>query len=157
MMMKTLSIISFACAVTVGVHAQQSTPVKASSADQDIAIDAPMPHDTSADKNKIFSAVEQIPQFPGGTQAFYRFLMTNIRYPATAFEKHIQGKVFLTFVIEKDGGLTDIKVIRSVSPDIDAEALRVMNMSPKWVPGIQNGKPVRVMYTIPISFTLQKN
>src|ERR1700753_1497838 len=106
-MMKTSSIILLTCAA-VGVQAQQSTPVKTSSADHDIAIDAPMPGDTSADKNKIFSAVEQIPQFPGGTQAFYRFLMANIHYPATAFEKHIQGKVFLTFVVEKDGSLTDI-------------------------------------------------
>ncbi|HVS90973.1 MAG TPA: energy transducer TonB [Mucilaginibacter sp.] len=152
-MKKTLSIILFTCA-GIAAQAQQSTSIKTSPSDKDIVIDAPVA-DSSAHNDKIFTAVENEPTFPGGKNAFVRFLATNIRYPATAYEKHIQGKVFLSFVIEKDGSLTDIKVVRSASNDLDAEALRVMKICPRWNAGTQNGRPVRVAYTIPISFTLQ--
>jgi len=106
------------------------------------------------DSNKIFTVVEQDPQFIGGVISFYRYLRGNIRYPEKSKSKNIQGRVFLTFVVEKDGSLSDIKVVRSVSDDIDAEALRVMKICPNWNPGMQNGHPVRVQYTMPISFTL---
>jgi periplasmic protein TonB len=104
----------------------------------------------------IFLNVEKQPSFPGGERKFYRFLANNIHYPADSHEKNIQGKVILTMVVEKDGSLTDIRVTKSVASDIDAEAIRVMKLSPKWVPGYQGGKPVRVQYNIPISFTQQQ-
>ncbi|MBS1525861.1 MAG: energy transducer TonB [Bacteroidetes bacterium] len=151
-MKKTLSIILLACAAT-GVHAQQSSSIKTSPSDKDIVIGSP--DDTTANRGKIFTAVEQEPSFPGGHDGFTRFLIKNIRYPPTAAEKRIQGNVYLTFIVERDGSLSDIRVIRSVSPDLDAEALRVMKMSPKWSPGIQNYKAVRVQYSMPISFTLE--
>lgn len=104
--------------------------------------------------NKIYTSVEHPPQFPGGIDQFYRFLVKTIRYPSVAYEHHLQGKVLLSMIVEKDGALTNIKVARGVSVDIDKEALRVMNLSPKWEPAIENGKPVRVDFIVPINFTL---
>ena len=101
---------------------------------------------------QIFTAVEMDPSFAGGLGKFYMYLQANIIYPADSFNKNIQGKVFVTFVVEKDGSLTDVKVLRSVSPDIDTEAIRVVSNSPKWHPRIQNGRPVRVQYSLAINF-----
>lgn len=110
---------------------------------------------TTVDKNgMIFTAVEHEPEFKGGTQAFYKYLRDAIHYPANAVKNHIEGKVFISFVVEKDGSLSDVKIVRSVSDDLDAEALRVIKASPNWEPGTQNGKPVRVAYTMPLSFSL---
>lgn len=114
-----------------------------------IAIEKP---DTN--KNKIFTAVEQEPGFKGGMDKFIGFLERNLRYPADAEKNRVQGKVYITFVVEKDGKLSDIKVVRGVSRTIDAEAVRVIGMSPKWNPGIQNNRPVKVQFTIPINFVL---
>jgi protein TonB len=117
-----------------------------------------MPMDTAKnvpyDPSRIYTAVEKLPVFPGGFQAFYKYLAQNIHYPASAVKDHIQGKVYVTFVVEKDGSLTDMKIMKSVSADIDAEAIRVLNSSPQWNPGSQNGRPVRVQFTVPIDFTL---
>jgi protein TonB len=104
--------------------------------------------------NQIFTAVEQAPTFPGGDGAFGKYLGKNIRYPAIARENNVQGRVVLTFVVERDGSLTDIKVLRSLGSGTDEEAVRVLKASPKWKPGIQNGRPVRVQYSIPVNFTL---
>ena len=126
----------------------------------DIKIDEPVGNSdvkqvTEEDPNKIFTAVEQEPKFPGGEDAFRNYLGKNIRYPAIAKENNVQGKVFLSFVVERDGTLTDLKVVRGIGSGCDDEAMRVLRNSPKWKPGIQNGRPVRVSYTIPISFALQ--
>jgi len=110
---------------------------------------------TEEDPNKIFTAVEQEPSYPGGIEKFYKYLGNNIKYPAVAKENGVQGKVFVTFVVEKDGTLTDAKVVRGIGSGCDEEAIRVLKNSPKWKAGIQNGRPVRVQYTMPISFTLQ--
>ncbi|MGZ3871453.1 MAG: TonB family protein [Mucilaginibacter sp.] len=104
----------------------------------------------------VFTAVERVPQFPGGLPAFGRYLAKNIRYPAKARENGVQGRVIISFIVEKDGSLTDAHITRGVSAEIDKEALRVMTASPDWEPGIQNGKKVRVAYTVPISFTLSE-
>ena len=107
------------------------------------------------DSLRIYTTVEKAPSFPGGDNKFIRFLIKNIRYPSNSFTKRIEGKVLLTMVIEKDGSITNIRVLKNVSPDIDAEAIRVIKLSPKWEPGMQGGKPVRVQHDIPISFTFQ--
>ncbi|MDB5124946.1 MAG: hypothetical protein JWP94_3075 [Mucilaginibacter sp.] len=107
-----------------------------------------------AKDSKVFSAVEQVPEFSGGINAFAEYLRKNIRYPTEARKNKIQGRVIISFVVEKDGSLSNIRVMRGVSSDIDAEALRVIQMSPQWKPGIQNGKLVRVAYSMPIAFTL---
>jgi protein TonB len=125
----------------------------------DIKIDEPVGNSdvkavTEEDPNKIFTAVEKEPAFPGGEDAFIKYLGKNIHYPAIAKENNVQGKVFLSFVVERSGALTDIKVVRGIGSGCDDEAVRVLKNSPKWAPGIQNGRPVRVAYTIPVSFTL---
>jgi len=107
------------------------------------------------DSNEIFTAVENSAEFPGGIEKFYAYLQKNMRYPAVARENNVQGKVFLTFVVEKDGSLTDIKVLRGIGSGCDEEAVRVIKASPRWKPGQQNGRNVRQQYTVPISFTLQ--
>lgn len=107
-----------------------------------------------AKDNKVFTSVEQVPEFPGGVQAFGKYLASNIHYPADSRKKGIQGRVIISFVVEKDGSLSNIRIARGVADDIDREALRVIQASPRWTPGTQNGKLVRVAYTVPIAFTL---
>ncbi len=107
--------------------------------------------------NDVYAAVEHAPSYPGGITEFYKFLSSNIVYPQSARKANIQGKVFLTFIIEKDGAVSNVKVVRGVSAAIDSEAVRVMRTSPNWMPGKQNNVPVRCQYTVPISFNLTKN
>nr|MBC7613588.1 TonB family protein [Pseudopedobacter sp.] len=104
--------------------------------------------------NQVFTNVEQLPTFPGGLKEFQKFLSENLKYPAKARENNIQGRVFLHFTVEKDGSLSDIKVVRGIGSGCDEEAVRVLAISPKWNPGKQNGKVVRVSYTIPIFFQM---
>jgi protein TonB len=103
-----------------------------------------------------FVSIETPPGFPGGIEKFYAYVGKSIKYPPMAAENNIQGKVFLSFVVEKNGELTDIHVDRKLGGGTDEEAVRVLKASPRWTPGIQNGKPVRVKYNIPISFTLSQ-
>jgi TonB family protein len=104
--------------------------------------------------NKVFVSVEQAPQFPGGSGALGKFLEHNVRYPEKSRENNIQGKAFISFIVEADGSLSDIHAVRGPSEDIKAEAVRVLAGSPKWEPGVQNGQAVRTQYTVPINFTL---
>ena len=104
---------------------------------------------------KVFDVVEQMPSFPGGDAALMSFLNKNIKYPVIAEENGIQGRVVATFVVERDGSITDVKVIKSVDPSLDKEAVRVLKSMPKWIPGKQNGQAVRVKYTVPVTFRLQ--
>jgi len=127
----------------------------------DIVINTPVGNGdekaVTEDENKIFTAVEQEPTPAGGIGKFYEYLAKNIRYPAVAKENNVQGKVFLTFVVERDGSITDVKVLRGLGNGCDEEAMRVLRAAPKWKPGIQNGRPVRVQYQVPISFALQQD
>jgi len=103
---------------------------------------------------KVYVSVEKSPEFPGGPNAFSTYLQQNIKYPAIDRDNKIQGKVFVSFVVEQDGKLSDIVAVRGPSETTKAEAIRVMTSSPTWKPGVQAGKPVRVQYTVPINFTL---
>ena len=96
------------------------------------------------------------PRFPGGLKQFQKYLVKNIHYPKSAVKNHIHGKVYLGFVVEKDGSIGDIKVFKSVSKEIDGEAIRVLKNSPKWIPGTHHKKPDLVHYRIPINFQLPK-
>lgn len=107
------------------------------------------------EEEKVFDVVEQMPSFPGGPQALFEYLSKNIRYPAVAEENGVQGRVIVTFVVERDGSITDVKVIKSVDPSLDKEASRVVKSMPHWIPGKQNGAAVRVKYTVPVTFQLQ--
>ena len=106
------------------------------------------------DGAQIFKAVEKEPEFPGGQTAFYKFLSLNMRYPAAMRDIDVQGKVIVTFVVEKDGSLSNLRVVKELGYGSGEEALRVISLSPKWTPGYQNGKAVRVQYTLPIDFSL---
>ena len=97
---------------------------------------------------------EEMPEFPGGMKECMIFLSKNIKYPANAKEKGIQGRVIVQFVVNTDGSIVEPKVVRGVDPELDKEALRVLQMMPKWKPGKQKGEAVRVKYTIPIMFKL---
>ena len=103
---------------------------------------------------EIFQVVEKMPEFPGGLQALTKYLQTNVAYPETSAQKGIQGRVIVQFVVEKDSTITNVEVGNSVDSLLDAEAIRVVEAMPKWVPGEQNGKPVRVKYTLPVTFRL---
>lgn len=103
----------------------------------------------------IFTIVEKEPQFPGGQAELLKWLGNNIRYPVIAQENGIQGRVTCQFVVNRDGSVVDAVVIRGVDPALDREALRVISVMPKWTPGEQRGKPVRVRYTLPVAFRLQ--
>lgn len=103
---------------------------------------------------KVYISVEKAPVFPGGTEAFGKYLAKNVKYPAADRENNIKGKVYVSFVVERNGKLTDIVALRGPSATLKAEAVRVLTNSPAWKPGVQGGKPVRVQYTVPINFTL---
>ena len=109
---------------------------------------------TSPNKD-IFDQAETMPEFPGGVGKLMEYVAKNVRYPKEAEDKCLQGRVIATFIVEKDGSITSAKIVRSIDPALDAEALRVINGMPNWKPGTQKGEPVRVKYTIPISFRLQ--
>ena len=112
--------------------------------------------DEPEDVDVIFRIVEKMPEFPGGTQALFKYLSENVKYPVIAQENGIQGKVFCQFVVNKDGSIVDVEVVRSAGdPSLDKEAVRVIKSMPKWNPGKQSNKPVRVKYTVPVNFKLQ--
>ncbi|WP_304264656.1 M56 family metallopeptidase [Phocaeicola plebeius] len=112
------------------------------------------PADSTA-KEDVFMVAEQMPEYPGGMKEMLKFLQENVKYPENAMKNNVQGRVIVQFVVEKDGTPTEFKVLRSVDPDLDAEALRVMKAMPKWKPGMQKGQVVRVKFTVPVSFKLQ--
>ena len=113
------------------------------------------PEPPKEEETKVFDVVEQMPSFPGGPSALMQYLSSNIKYPVVAEENGVQGRVVCTFVVERDGSITDVRVIRSVDPSLDKEAVRVVKGMPKWIPGKQNGSAVRVKYTVPVTFRLQ--
>ena len=123
----------------------------------DIAVAAPPPPPAPKPEvsNKVFDVVEEMPSFPGGTGALMSFLSSNIKYPVVAQENGVQGRVIVGFVVERDGSITDVRVMRSVDPSLDREAQRVVKAMPRWKPGKQNGSAVRVKYTVPVVFRLQ--
>lgn len=104
---------------------------------------------------EIFVVVEEQPEFPGGNAAMMKFLSDNIRYPVIAQENGIQGRVICNFVVERDGSITDVQVVRGQDPSLDREAIRVIQQMPKWKPGKQRGSAVRVRFTLPVVFRLQ--
>lgn len=127
----------------------------------DVAIDAPIEEFVEIEepepeeKDEIIIFAEQQPSFPGGINAFYEYVGKNLEYPRQAIKQGREGKVFVQFVVNKDGSLTDIQVIKGIGDHCDAEAIRVLKTAPRWSPGKQRGKPVRVRMVIPITFKLR--
>lgn len=107
------------------------------------------------ENDQVFVVVESMPEFPGGYEALMKYLQENLKYPALAKEMGIKGRVFLSFVVEKDGSVTDVRVLRGIGGGCDEEAIRVVESMPKWKQGLQRNQPVRVQFNLPIKFTLQ--
>lgn len=109
----------------------------------------------SQSKQNVYDVVEQMPEFPGGMPAMIEFLQTNLNYPKDAKKQKVGGRVLVMFVVETDGSMSNVRVAKKVFPSLDAEALRVVKAMPKWNPGKEKGKPVRVNFTLPIVFSLK--
>ena len=108
----------------------------------------------SQTNQKVYDKVEQMPEYPGGMPAMIEFLQTNIKYPEDAVKQKVEGRVMVQFVVETDGSISDVHVAKQVFPSLDAEAIRVVQVMPKWVPGREKGKVVRVKYNLPIVFRM---
>ncbi|MBP7373702.1 MAG: energy transducer TonB [Prevotella sp.] len=121
----------------------------------DIAVNTPPPAPKEEVTNKVFDVVEVMPSFPGGQGALMSYLNSHTKYPVVAQENGVQGRVTVSFVVERDGSITDVHVVRSVDPSLDREAARVVSTMPNWQPGKQNGSAVRVKFNVPVQFKLQ--
>ena len=151
---KAVAIIGLSAGLSAltATPAMAQTPVKNNQEEKVLRAGEVVVQEEPKDENHIFGVVEQMPSFPGGNKALMKFLDDNLRYPAEARAMGIQGRVVVTFVVERDGNIDSIKVVKKVSPELDREALRVIRLMPKWNPGKQNGKTVRTKYTIPVIF-----
>ncbi len=134
-----------------------SEPVKAETAPVTVETNTEVqtPQEPVSQSNKVYETVEQLPEFPGGIEALIDFLSSNVHYPENAAKNNIEGRVLVQFIVDKTGQVSDVKIARSVDEELDAEALRVAKMLPRFEPGRQDGKPVAVWYTLPIVFKLQ--
>ena len=135
----------------------ESIEVNTEETEQEVVIAAPVEAPVEEEEEEvIFVVVEKMPEFPGGQQALFKYLSENVKYPVIAQENGIQGRVICQFVVNKDGSIVDVEVVRSGGdPSLDKEAVRVIKSMPKWKPGKQRGKAVRVKYTVPVNFKLQ--
>ena len=115
----------------------------------------PAPVQEESDEGEVFDVVEENPSFPGGDAALATWLQKNIKYPSAAQDNGIQGRVLVSFVVNKDGSIVEPKILRSVDPSLDKEAIRVVSAMPRWKPGKQRGKAVRVKFNLPVVFRLQ--
>ncbi len=115
----------------------------------------PVVTEEESDEGTVFQVVEQMPEFPGGMEALLKYLSKNIKYPSIALDNNIQGRVLVSFTVNKDGSIVDPEIMKSVDPSLDKEAIRVISSMPKWNPGKQRGKAVRVKYTVPVAFRIQ--
>lgn len=107
------------------------------------------------DDGKVFTVVEEMPTFPGGEEKLFEFIQKNVKYPAIARENGISGRVYLTFVVDKEGRIKDVRLLRGIGGGCDEEAMRVVRSMPDWKPGRQNGRSVQVQYNLPVNFTLR--
>jgi protein TonB len=142
--------------VLVGMRPDNTAEVEAAPQADDVKAKVQTSQDTEPQSdNKVYKSVEQMPEFPGGVAAMMRYLQENIKYPPEAAKNDIEGRVIVQFIIDKTGEVEDVKVVRPVSEELDAEAVRVVKSFPKFEPGRQDGEAVAVWYTLPISFKLQ--
>jgi protein TonB len=128
---------------------ENEAEVEDTESDEDVEIEI-----EEEDDEEFFMVVENMPEFPGGDLGLMKYIQKNVKYPAIAKEYNITGKVYVSFIVDKSGSVTNVKIVRGVDKNLDAEAMRVVKSLPKYKPGKQRGKSVRVMFTIPINFTL---
>ncbi|MFB9844638.1 energy transducer TonB [Mucilaginibacter ginsenosidivorans] len=155
--MKNSFLILVLLIAFITTHGQQPTtppppPLPAKHADPDAAIVVDGTDTTTSKNDKIFTAVEHEPEYPGGMMKFYQYIHENLKYPEKAKNSGIEGRVILGFIVEKDGSFSDIVINRGLSRECDAEAVRLLKSTEKWNPGVQNGHLVRVMYNVIITF-----
>ncbi len=151
-----LALLAFANTKSVAaVVVNQEAKVTPASQVVKANAEAQVTDESAPQSKKVYRSVDQMPQFPGGEAGLMRYLQSNINYPANAAMNNIGGRVILQFVVEKDGHIGEVKVVRSIDPEIDAEAVRVVKSLPDFIPGRQDGEPVAVWYTIPVSFKVQ--
>ena len=153
-LLATLPVLAFLLVANTKVAAQEAKAEK-----EDLAPTTVIRTVTvqKPDNDSVYQIVEEMPQFPGGEQAMMKYIAENVKYPEDAKEKNQSGRVFLSFVVEKDGRVDDVKVLKSVCESVDNEAVRVVKAMPNWKPGKQKGKPVRVSYCLPITFKLNNS
>ena len=146
------------CKSNVNDKAPENNVVEATEKIETQAVETPAVETVANDNSEIYDgAVEVMPEYPGGMNAMFDFIQKNVKYPKSAKEKGIEGKVYVSFVVEKDGSLSSFQVLRSVNDELDAEAIRVLKAMPKWKAGMQDGKAVRVHYVMPFKFQLSGN
>ena len=131
------------------VEIEDEIEIEDTESDEDVEIEI-----EEEDDEEFFMVVENMPEFPGGDLGLMKYIQKNVKYPAIAKEYNITGKVYVSFIVDKKGSVTNVKIVRGVDKNLDAEAMRVVKSLPKYKPGLQRGEPVRVMFTIPINFTL---
>jgi len=131
------------------VEIEDEIEIEDTESDEDVEIEV-----EEEDDEEFFMVVENMPEFPGGDLGLMKYIQKNVKYPAIAKEYNITGKVYVSFIVDKKGSVTNVKIVRGVDKNLDAEAMRVVKSLPKYKPGKQRGKSVRVMFTIPINFTL---
>ena len=141
--------------VLVGMRPDKAAEAEKVSQANDVKAEVQAPDEAKPQSKKVYNSVEQMPEFPGGVAALMRYLQENIKYPSEAAKNDIEGRVIVQFIIDKTGEVEDVKVVRPVSEELDAEAVRVVKTLPKFEPGRQDGEAVAVWYTLPISFKLQ--
>ena len=131
------------------VEIEDEIEIEDTESDEDVEIEI-----EEEDDEEFFMVVENMPEFPGGDLGLMKYIQKNVKYPAIAKEYNITGKVYVSFIVDRSGSVTNVKIVRGVDKNLDAEAMRVVKSLPKYKPGKQRGKAVRVMFTIPINFTL---
>lgn len=137
------------------VEVEDEIEIDVEADDETVVEYVPVEEEEEIEEAEIFTVVESMPEFPGGTGELYKYLGNSIKYPPLAKESGIQGRVFVNFVVEPDGSISNVKVLRGIGGGCDEEAVRVVENMPTWKPGKQRGKAVRVSYNLPIKFTLQ--
>lgn len=162
-LLKALAVVPVAALLAVACGQKSEKPDGAGEEPLTVGVEVPADgpevavtgYDGGTETPKVFDVVEQMPEFPGGTEALMQFMSKNMKYPDEATKAGQEGRVIATFIVEEDGRVTNARVVKSVAPLLDAEALRVIGLMPRWEPGRQNGEAVRVKYTIPVTFRLQ--
>lgn len=163
--MNKISLLLLFCTVSLSLSSfaqekknKNSPPKEIPASVVNVAIDAPPPPKVQAvpAAEEVFVRVEEMPSFPGGSDKMYAFLQKHKKYPQKAPDSEIEGKVFVAFIVKSDGSIENIEIKRSLSPSHDAEAIRVIKMMPKWIPGKQNGRDVSCWYTLPVDFYFLK-
>lgn len=153
-MLKYLLIVPLVSALVISSNAESMLNSAGKTINEQTPPPPPPPVIENDEEDVVFMVVEKMPQYPGGDEELFKYLATNIKYPSDAKEQNIEGRVICQFVINRDGSVSDVVVVRSIAPSLDAEAVRVISAMPNWTPGEQRGQTVRVKYTLPINFKL---